>query len=105
MAGSSSARAVAAKAWLPENEPPSLVVAHVPIRVLHMVAAPMHVPHMRASCPSLASGRQVEPEVYPRPDGTVYVCGEPQTTVPLPPSPSLVTVEPQVNRTPGGECL
>ena len=58
---------------------------------------------MRPSCASLASGRQVEPEVYPRPDGTVYVCGEPQTAVPLPPSPSLVTVEPQVNRTREGD--
>ena len=41
--------------------------------------------------------------MYPRPDGTVYVCGEPQTMVPLPLSPSLVTVEPQVNRAPGGD--
>ncbi len=30
--------------------------------------------------------------MYPRPDGTVYVCGEPQA-LPVPPSPSEVTVE------------
>ncbi|EFJ41465.1 hypothetical protein VOLCADRAFT_98510 [Volvox carteri f. nagariensis] len=36
--------------------------------------------------------RTVEPEVYPRPDGTVYVCGEPQS-LPVPPSAAQVTVE------------
>jgi glycine/D-amino acid oxidase-like deaminating enzyme len=40
-----------------------------------------------------ASGRSVDPEVYPRPDGTVYVCGEPQS-VPVPQEgPSGVTVD------------
>lgn len=34
----------------------------------------------------------MDPEVYPRPDGTVYVCGEGQD-VPLPPSASEVTVD------------
>lgn len=44
---------------------------------------------LRASC----TGRQMEPEVYPRPDGTVYVCGEPQN-IPVPPTPAQVSVEP-----------
>ncbi|KAF8067427.1 TDA3 [Scenedesmus sp. PABB004] len=40
-----------------------------------------------------ADGRSVEPELYPRPDGTVYVCGEPQA-LPMPPEgPAAVTVE------------
>lgn len=38
---------------------------------------------------SHSTGREVEPEVYPRPDGTVYVCGEQQDT-PLPHSPAQV---------------
>lgn len=42
------------------------------------------------------TGRQVEPEVYPRPDGSVYVCGEPQSSIAVPACPSLVTVEQQV---------
>ncbi|KAL6753258.1 FAD dependent oxidoreductase [Haematococcus lacustris] len=38
------------------------------------------------------SGREAEPEVYPRPDGTVYVCGEPQG-LPLPDTAAQVTVD------------
>lgn len=38
------------------------------------------------------AGRQVEPEVYPRSDGSVYVCGEPQS-IPVPTTPMDVTVE------------
>uniref|UniRef100_A0A061QYQ9 Fad-dependent oxidoreductase family protein n=1 Tax=Tetraselmis sp. GSL018 TaxID=582737 RepID=A0A061QYQ9_9CHLO len=40
---------------------------------------------------TLASGAAAEPEVYPRPDGQVYVCGEPEA-VPVPESPSGVRV-------------
>lgn len=29
-----------------------------------------------------AAGRSVDPELYPRPDGTVYCCGEPQEIQP-----------------------
>eukprot|EP00775_Hariotina_reticulata_P005459 gene5459-5693_t len=40
-------------------------------------------------------GRLIEPEVYPRPDGTVYVCGEPQA-LPVPSEgPRAVDVDPQ----------
>ncbi|KAF6250359.1 FAD-dependent oxidoreductase [Scenedesmus sp. NREL 46B-D3] len=40
-----------------------------------------------------ADGRSVEPELYPRPDGTVYACGEPQA-VPVPgQGPAGVTVD------------
>eukprot|EP00878_Enallax_costatus_P027212 GHUV01029275.1.p1 GENE.GHUV01029275.1~~GHUV01029275.1.p1 ORF type:complete len:415 (+),score=118.30 GHUV01029275.1:255-1499(+) len=43
-----------------------------------------------------ADGRSIEPELYPRPDGTVYVCGEPQA-VPVPAEgPSGVTVDTQL---------
>ncbi|PNH03610.1 hypothetical protein TSOC_010317 [Tetrabaena socialis] len=39
-------------------------------------------------------GRSVEPELYPRPDGTVYACGEPQSDVPVPPGGAAeVTVD------------
>ena len=41
----------------------------------------------------MTAGRHVEPEVYPRPDGTVYMCGEPEK-VPLPPCQADVTVDP-----------
>lgn len=50
-------------------------------------------PRTRTAAPLLASspaGRQVEPEVYPRPDGTVYVCGEPQA-IAVPASPAEVS--------------
>jgi hypothetical protein len=40
-----------------------------------------------------AGGRSIEPEVYPRPDGSVYVCGEP-AAVPVPPDgPAAVSLE------------
>ena len=39
-----------------------------------------------------SEGRKVEPEIYPRPDGKVYICGEPQS-VPLPEDPEQVTVD------------
>ncbi|GLC75000.1 hypothetical protein PLESTF_001582200 [Pleodorina starrii] len=48
--------------------------------------------HMLFTGFKYASGRTVEPEVYPRPDGSVYVCGEPQS-LPVPPSAEGVTVE------------
>jgi hypothetical protein len=39
--------------------------------------------------------RSIEPEVYPRPDGTVYVCGEP-AAVPVPAGgPAAVSLEQQ----------
>lgn len=40
-----------------------------------------------------ADSRSIEPEVYPRPDGSVYVCGEP-AAVPVPPDgPAGVSLE------------
>ena len=39
-----------------------------------------------------SKGRKVEPEIYPRPDGNVYICGEPQS-VPLPEDPEQVSVD------------
>lgn len=39
--------------------------------------------------------RSIEPELYPRPDGTVYVCGEP-AAVPVPAGgPAEVSLEKQ----------
>lgn len=43
---------------------------------------------------SLPSGASAEPEVYPRPDGDVYVCGEPEA-VPIPEDPAQVEVDPR----------
>jgi glycine/D-amino acid oxidase-like deaminating enzyme len=40
-----------------------------------------------------ADGRRFEPEVFPRPDGEVYVCGM-ADPAPLPDSPEAVTVDP-----------
>lgn len=40
--------------------------------------------------------RSVEPEIYPRPDGTVYVCGEPEA-VAVPASPADVNVVPELS--------
>ncbi|XMA12647.1 hypothetical protein WAI453_005438 [Rhynchosporium graminicola] len=37
-------------------------------------------------------GRSVAPEMYARPDGTVYACGEGDTLVPLPANSSLVEI-------------
>jgi hypothetical protein len=45
--------------------------------------------------PPLTAGRHTEPEVYPRPDGTVYACGEPQA-LPVPGAPGGVNVEPRL---------
>ena len=39
----------------------------------------------------LADGRRIEPEIFPRPDGEVYVCGM-ADPAPLPESPDAVTV-------------
>ncbi|KAH7393516.1 FAD dependent oxidoreductase [Cadophora sp. MPI-SDFR-AT-0126] len=39
-------------------------------------------------------GSTVAPEMYARPDGTVYACGEADTLIPLPKSSSLVEVSP-----------
>lgn len=39
------------------------------------------------------TGKSVEPEVYPRPDGTVYVCGS-QDDEPLPADPARVVPDP-----------
>jgi glycine/D-amino acid oxidase-like deaminating enzyme len=39
----------------------------------------------------LADGRRLEPEIFPRPDGEVYVCGMADPT-PLPDSPDAVAI-------------
>ncbi|GAX73930.1 hypothetical protein CEUSTIGMA_g1380.t1 [Chlamydomonas eustigma] len=44
-----------------------------------------------------ASGRIVQPELYPRPDGSVYVCGEPQS-LPVPSSPQEVRLDPSLSQ-------
>jgi len=38
-------------------------------------------------------GRKTEPEIYPRPDGEVYISGEPEATA-LPDDPAEVSVDP-----------
>lgn len=43
-------------------------------------------------CPA-APGKHIEPEVYPRPDGTVYMCGETDDS-PVPDSPGEVQPRP-----------
>jgi len=40
-------------------------------------------------------GKSIEPEVYPRPDGSVYVCGSGRDDTPLPPDPAHVAVDPE----------
>lgn len=65
--------------------------------LLELPTAAMHqqtksAPERTTCCCVLYVPSGIEPEVYPRPDGSVYVCGEPQGDVPLPPSPSDVTV-------------
>ncbi|MEM7252774.1 MAG: FAD-binding oxidoreductase [Pseudomonadota bacterium] len=50
---------------------------------------------LRADVPAEAvffEGSDAAPEVYPRPDGTVYVCGAPGSQ-PLPDAPSQITLE------------
>jgi hypothetical protein len=42
-------------------------------------------------CPCVC--RSVEPELYPRPDGTVYACGEPQAAALPSQGPAGVTVD------------
>eukprot|EP00198_Chlamydomonas_reinhardtii_P002787 XP_001692123.1 FAD-dependent oxidoreductase [Chlamydomonas reinhardtii] len=74
------------------------VVAMGPWQKYHSVVLRPEQPvtnHMLFTGFKYASGRTVEPEVYPRPDGTVYVCGEPQA-LPVPPSPAEVVVEGQL---------
>ena len=44
------------------------------------------------------SGKSLEPEVYPRPDGTVYVCGQGDSE-PLPTNPSDVKPDPKSCKT------
>ncbi|KAI8089627.1 FAD dependent oxidoreductase [Halteromyces radiatus] len=43
----------------------------------------------------LDGSKMYEPEVYPRPDHTVYMCGIQDRTVPLPPTADLVKVDPK----------
>ena len=39
-------------------------------------------------------GQAIEPEVYPRPDGSVYICGSPEQ-VELPRDPNTIQANPQ----------
>ncbi|PNW71927.1 hypothetical protein CHLRE_16g671450v5 [Chlamydomonas reinhardtii] len=87
----------AARAWLEGAAAPG-AVPHITGQKYHSVVLRPEQPvtnHMLFTGFKYASGRTVEPEVYPRPDGTVYVCGEPQA-LPVPPSPAEVVVEGQL---------
>ncbi|KAG2435827.1 hypothetical protein HXX76_007022 [Chlamydomonas incerta] len=84
----------AARAWLEGAAAPG-AVPHITGQKYHSVVLRPEQPvtnDMLFTGFKYASGRTVEPEVYPRPDGTVYVCGEPQA-LPVPPSPAEVGVE------------
>ncbi|KAI5866386.1 FAD dependent oxidoreductase [Durotheca rogersii] len=47
----------------------------------------------RAAPPPLRGERIVEPEIYPRPDGTAYACGPPDAVAELPPMSTGVAVD------------
>ncbi|KAG2498200.1 hypothetical protein HYH03_003953 [Edaphochlamys debaryana] len=79
----------AARAWLAPWLPP--VSGQKYHSVVLRPSEPV-TPHMLFTGFKTAAGRTVEPEVYPRPDGSVYVCGEPQA-LPVPPAQAQVTVE------------
>ncbi|KAG2451202.1 hypothetical protein HYH02_003809 [Chlamydomonas schloesseri] len=84
----------AARAWLEGVAEPG-AVPRITGQKYHSVVLRPDQPvtnHMLFTGFKYTTGRTVEPEVYPRPDGTVYVCGEPQA-LPVPPSPAEVTVE------------
>lgn len=42
----------------------------------------------------LVVGQSIEPEVYPRPDGSVYICGSPEH-IELPLDPNTIQANPQ----------
>eukprot|EP00877_Chromochloris_zofingiensis_P003318 jgi/Chrzof1/12988/Cz07g15130.t1 len=80
-----------ARAWLP--------LPSISGQKYHSVVLRPHTPvtaHMIFTGFKLANGRSVEPEIYPRPDGTVYVCGEPEA-VAVPASPADVNVVPELS--------
>lgn len=42
----------------------------------------------------IVSGQSIEPEVYPRPDGSVYICGSPEQ-IELPLDPNTIQANPE----------
>lgn len=42
----------------------------------------------------LHTGQAIEPEVYPRPDGSVYICGSPEY-IALPSDPKTIQADPK----------
>lgn len=42
----------------------------------------------------LCTGQAIEPEVYPRPDGSVYICGSPEY-IALPDDPKTIQADPK----------
>ena len=64
--------------------------AHSVILEANVPAEALFIHHIDDSGQSLKSH---EPEIYPRPDGTVYVCGEGDESI-LPEDPSLITPSP-----------
>jgi glycine/D-amino acid oxidase-like deaminating enzyme len=58
---------------------------------MHAVQAGVDATALFTTVRRQAGGPHADPEVYPRPDGTVYVCGEPEAPA-LPPSASDVHV-------------
>ncbi|KAK4137552.1 FAD dependent oxidoreductase, partial [Trichocladium antarcticum] len=71
--------------------------AHVsPYAVFTDITLPTdYVPEHRAAKGQKRRHRgNVDPEIYARPFGEVYACGEPDTTTPLPPTADAVTTDP-----------
>ena len=57
----------------------------------------MQHPHYKAehqACWCVSTGQAIEPEVYPRPDGSVYICGSPEH-IALPNDPNTIQVDPK----------
>ncbi|KNC98015.1 uncharacterized protein SPPG_06434 [Spizellomyces punctatus DAOM BR117] len=82
-----------ASAWIP-NIPSSINGFKAPSIVFKTSDLPQMVsPHAIFTQISM-KGKVASPEIYPRPDGTVYICGECITPDTLPPSPADVAPSP-----------
>lgn len=59
-----------------------------------LLCCPDATPALHTACWSAHTGEALEPEVYPRPDGSVYICGSPEH-IALPNDPKTIQVDPK----------
>jgi len=52
-------------------------------------------PHAVFTSYTMSNGNDTDPEVYPRPDGTVYICGESESEANVVSDPSLIQPKPK----------